>query len=654
MDRPGRGIVPPDRTAPRRFERPGRAGGIRGVEGPDGILQLTCILLPAGWSPGRSAHDDGVEGAGVRMLNIKHLVEQGLAASGAHRLGLAVPFSLPPLLVSEVLRFDRLSAVIVDSQPVGDEDRPTVAGWWKDINHSRLEIRRRLPDEMLFLGLLDELALPVLWKLRSWGVKSIWAIRPNGTFLRTSTLEALGKRIRPAIQRRIATAGLLSGVSSPVNFTRAFEDLYERLSFLRMPPDSFRPGHAALTSGTLGPGGAERQLAYTGAALARQGDWRVSVLCQNLTPPLNDFFKPSLEAAHVGVHQIAFHGPAYADPAIQEQLDYFTQRYSHIGFQQLAHTVIAHALALRDLRPQLFHTWMDAANIAGGVAAQIVGVPRLIMSGRSVAPDNFLLYQPYMRPGYLRILERGNAVIINNSTAGARDYARWLAIDLSRIAVIRNGFEFPPVPTGEQRQAARARLGVSNETVVLGGVQRFSEEKRPDLWIAAAMEAVAADRRIVAVCYGDGPMREAMIATVARAGLAERVRLPGVTRDAWESMRGFDIFMLTSRLEGLPNVLIEAQSVGLPVVTPPVGGAPETLVDGTTGILTQRQTAKALAAAVLDLAGDAPRRRQMGEHGAVHARGTFDVASMAAATLAVYGARSPQSSPAQITTSAEG
>ena len=99
---------------------------------------------------------------------------------------------------------------------------------------------------------------------------------------------------------------------------------------------------------------------------------------------------------------------------------------------------------------------MDYCNTLAGTAAALVGVPAIVLSCRSLAPDHFHIFQPYMRPAYRALLKRRQAMILNNSYAGAVDYARWLSLPADGVQVIHNGFDFPE-PGGTTIAACRAR-----------------------------------------------------------------------------------------------------------------------------------------------------------------------------------------------------
>src|SRR5207248_7969072 len=116
----------------------------------------------------------------------------------------------------------------------------------------------------------------------------------------------------------------------------------------------------------------------------------------------------------------------------------------------------------------------------------------------------------------------------------------------------------------------------------------------------------------------------------------EAVKLPGRTLDAWGSLSALDIFVLTSRVEGLPNVMIEAQGLGLPVVCTGTGGMSEAFIEGETGFAVNSGSAAALAQKIATLIEDGALRTRMGQNARRHARKKFGIERMIEATLAVY------------------
>src|SRR5206468_931340 len=184
----------------------------------------------------------------------------------------------------------------------------------------------------------------------------------------------------------------------------------------------------------------------------------------------------------------------------------------------------------------------------------------------SVAPSNFALFQPYMREAYRLLAARPTVCLLNNSEAGARDYERWLGLPRGTFKIVRNGFDFSGLEPAEKKEGARefrTRLGIPAEVPLVGSVLRFSEEKCPLRWIDTA--ARVAERRpdVRFLMVGDGPLREEARCRAHACGLDDRIVMPGNEKDATVAIAAMDVFLLTSRLEGLPNVLVEAQALGV-------------------------------------------------------------------------------------------
>jgi glycosyltransferase involved in cell wall biosynthesis len=185
------------------------------------------------------------------------------------------------------------------------------------------------------------------------------------------------------------------------------------------------------------------------------------------------------------------------------------------------------------------------------------------------------------------------------------------------------------------RAAVRAELGLDAEQVLAVTVANLREEKGYDTWLGAA--AALRDRKVsvTLVSVGWGPLQDAVVSEAQRSGLDGRVRFLGRRSDALELVAGADIFVLPSHHEGMPVALMEAMSLGTPVVATAVGGVPDIVTSGVEGLLVPPRRPELLADAIAELATDPVRRAELGR-AARERSAAFDVAVATRAVEAVY------------------
>jgi len=146
----------------------------------------------------------------------------------------------------------------------------------------------------------------------------------------------------------------------------------------------------------------------------------------------------------------------------------------------------------------------------------------------------------------------------------------------------------------------------------------------------------ALSKRVCFILYGQGPLREAMTRRIAALGLGNLVVMPGVTEDPLKAMSLMDVLLLTSRDEGLPNVVIEAQSVGTAVVCTKAGGSAEALNPGKSGWVVDSDNPAEVANTVANLISNAKALTTAMEQGPAFVRLKFGVDRMIAETLRAY------------------
>jgi glycosyltransferase involved in cell wall biosynthesis len=161
----------------------------------------------------------------------------------------------------------------------------------------------------------------------------------------------------------------------------------------------------------------------------------------------------------------------------------------------------------------------------------------------------------------------------------------------------------------------RAQIGVAYDVPLMGFVGNLGREKRPERTLDVLARVLGQGQQAHLVVVGDGPLRGSFESQVRERGLGEHVSLLGHRPDIERLYGGIDLLLLTSDVEGIPGVAIEAQMAGCPVVSFPTGGVAEAVEDGLTGVVLDRPDAALMAEQVLLLLRCPDRRNRLGRQG---------------------------------------
>jgi glycosyltransferase involved in cell wall biosynthesis len=245
-----------------------------------------------------------------------------------------------------------------------------------------------------------------------------------------------------------------------------------------------------------------------------------------------------------------------------------------------------------------------------------------------------------MDPVYAALCALPNVVFLNNSRAGAESYVEWLRLAPDRIKVIHNGLDMGPIDNVAAR-AVRSRLGVPESAPLVGGMFRFYPEKRPLLWVEVAARVLRSNPEAWFVLFGQGILEREIAKAARNLGLAHRLLLPRIVDDVLPVMRALDVFLLTSYGEGVPNVVLEAQWAGTPVVATKAGGVAEALELGVSGWVVDPPETDRLADCVSWLLGDPGARARARTAGPELVRARFGLQRMIDETVQTYDLRRP-------------
>lgn len=293
-------------------------------------------------------------------------------------------------------------------------------------------------------------------------------------------------------------------------------------------------------------------------------------------------------------------------------------------------------LFLRE-RPTIVHTHSSKAGQLGRLAARLAGVPVVMHTVHGWS------FHDGMHPA-----PRSAAVFVERLTArlttslvvvADRDRRTGVERRIGRpdqYTLVRSAIELDEYrPRPGATAAARRAIGLDAATPVVGTVTRFLPQKDPVTLVRAfalVAERVPGSRLVV---VGDGPMRARVEALLAELGIQDRVTLLGPRTDVASILPAFDVFVSSSRWEGLPRVIVEAATAGVPVVATDVGGNAELLVHGESGMLVPAGDTEALAAAMTAVVSHKDLARSL-RRMAMEAVAPFDISVMIRDLEALY------------------
>jgi glycosyltransferase involved in cell wall biosynthesis len=208
------------------------------------------------------------------------------------------------------------------------------------------------------------------------------------------------------------------------------------------------------------------------------------------------------------------------------------------------------------------------------------------------------------------------------------------------ISVIHNAIDTEEWAPRSIRPTLREELGIPQDSLVLGYVGRIMPEKDLDTWLraAAVVGRQYPETRFVLVGEGRDTSTLGQLQRLATdLGIAERVYFPGYRARLLPVYAAFDLFVLTSRREGLPNSVLEAMAMGVPVVTTDVAGTKELVLHEQTGYILPQGDVTGLAQAIATLAGNAQLRQAMGLAGRQRVEHEFSFPGRLQRIEALYG-----------------
>ena len=289
---------------------------------------------------------------------------------------------------------------------------------------------------------------------------------------------------------------------------------------------------------------------------------------------------------------------------------------------------------LREHRIDIIHSADLMGVYHAGLAARVARVP-LVCHIRSNFEDFPRQYKP-------PLMATSHFVFV--SEAVWRNFDTIFRVKEGRGSVI---YDWGPEVSerddaGLRRARVRAEFNIEPDAPVIGMIARVQPPKDFDTLVRAMAEVVRShpNARLVAVGEYDHPHcaehHRKLCALVEELGLSERVIWTGLREDVPDVIRAMDVCVLSTHAEGLPLVLLEAMALACPVIATRVGGIPELITHGETGLLHEKNSSDELARGILSLLDDPARRAQLGHRGQEHVRMNFNREKTINATRHLY------------------
>jgi len=267
---------------------------------------------------------------------------------------------------------------------------------------------------------------------------------------------------------------------------------------------------------------------------------------------------------------------------------------------------------LREGRYDLVHTHTSKAGILGRLAAERAGIRHVVHTPHGN------VFHGYFNGPLTRLFvwmerhaARRTCRIIELTAGGVEEHLAEGIGQRDQYRVVFSGIDTAPYADAiARREATRAALGIRPEEIAIGGVGRLEPVKGFTYFVAMARQLLDVEQPLRFFLIGEGAQKAALQRQAEEAGV--RVAFLGMRHDVPALMAALDLLVVPSINEGMGRVILEAGAAETPVVASRVGGIPDVVDDGETGLLAPPRAPEALAAAARELIRSPERRRLMG------------------------------------------
>ena len=259
------------------------------------------------------------------------------------------------------------------------------------------------------------------------------------------------------------------------------------------------------------------------------------------------------------------------------KLDFFTENEKRISLGLYSY--------IKKENPSVIHAFLDYPCIVSGYVGLYFNMGKILLSTRNVSPNNFLLFRPYFKEFYKSLLKFKNIILVNNSMAGARSYEKWLNIKKNSIKITYNLYDF-------NKKIKIKKIKKKLNSINFVSIIRLDPEKNPEYILKLAKNLIQQNSNYYFYIIGIGLLKTKLEKFIKKNQLNKNIKLLGIKNNIYDYLNFADYTLLTSVKEGTPNVLLESQKVGTPVITTNVGGTKETFINNYSGHLIGKKSIK--------------------------------------------------------------
>jgi glycosyltransferase involved in cell wall biosynthesis len=285
----------------------------------------------------------------------------------------------------------------------------------------------------------------------------------------------------------------------------------------------------------------------------------------------------------------------------------------------------------------IVHTHKYKDTILAAPVARWAGVPYVMRSVHGLR-EPFFGVQKWKMAFYEFLERRVHERYVEKLLAVSSDIERSLRHHYvkSNVVCIRNGIALNTLPRDSKRSAVRKAFGVPDDVCVIGSVGRLTPVKGFPHLLQAIKILTDEGLPVKHWLAGEGILKDELHKLTNELGIAGQVEILGHREDTYELMQAMDLFVLPSLHEGIPMALLEAMATPLPVIASRVGGIPEVIEDGISGLLVEPADPISLARACRRLMKDADLSKRLGRAARERIEQRFSSSTMAAKVADVY------------------